>query len=173
MRYIDSTLLPGEKIIFHSRPHWIVYGPVFFAIFLVIIFWDQRAKLEAMNFLITGVPLFDWIYIGFALAIVYLGVASWIRYVSSEYGITNKRVIMKVGLIQRDAFDTFLTRVEGIKVLQSIPGRLLNYGTILVIGTGGTKDAFYAVPDPLEFRRIIQEQMDQEMQEVLKNKNSQ
>ena len=117
----------------------------------------------ALNWVISGKPLFEWASMLLLLMVVYFGLTAWVRFISTEYGVTNKRVVMKSGLIQRDAFDTFLTRVEGIKVQQSILGRILNYGTLVVVGTGGTQDAFYSVPSPLHFRRVIQEQMDREM----------
>jgi hypothetical protein len=32
----------------------------------------------------------------------------------------------------------------------------LGYGTITVVGTGGTKEAFRLISNPLEFRRQVQ-----------------
>ena len=49
-----------------------------------------------------------------------------------------------------------LTKVETIRVDQSILGRVLNYGTIVVTGTGGTNEPFTSIANPLEFRRQVQ-----------------
>ncbi len=68
---------------------------------------------------------------------------------------------MKMGWISRDAFETFLERIEGTRVDQSILGRILNYGTLIVVGTGGTHDAFPFVPSVLQFRHRLQQAMDQ------------
>jgi len=76
---------------------------------------------------------------------------------TSEFAITNKRVIMKVGLIRRKALEMNLSKVESVNVDQSIPGRILGYGAITIIGTGGTRESFRGISKPLEFRRVFQE----------------
>lgn len=118
-----------------------------------------------MHTAIYGWPLYEIFSIFLVLYAMYLGLYATIRFLTSEYGVTDKRVIMKVGWIQRDAFETFLTRTEGIKVWQSVLGRIFNYGTITVVGTGGTADSFREVPNPLQFRHIIQEQLERELKE--------
>jgi uncharacterized membrane protein YdbT with pleckstrin-like domain len=165
MRYINSTLLREEKIVFATRPHWIVFGPTVISLILSLLIWIYGADKGALNLRIAGEPFYAWAS-WFCLAMaLYLGVRAWVMYMFSEYGITNKRVIMKTGVIQRDAFETFLPRVEGINVWQSVIGRVINYGTITVVGTGGTRDSFPQIPDPIHFRQVIQQQIDNEMKE--------
>jgi uncharacterized membrane protein YdbT with pleckstrin-like domain len=82
-----------------------------------------------------------------------------IRYLTSEYAVTNKRVIVKLGLVQRDSSETLLSKVEAIMVDQTIPGRMLNFGTITITGTGGTKESFPRIAAPMEFRRQVQAQI--------------
>ena len=82
--------------------------------------------------------------------------AVWIRYVSSEFAVTDKRVIIKIGLLHRRTLEMLLIKVEAISVDQSIAGRIFGYGTIVVVGTGGTREAFENIASPLEFRRAVQ-----------------
>ena len=77
----------------------------------------------------------------------------------SEFGVTNKRVIGKVGFIRRSSTELLLTRVEGIQVRQSIMGRMLGYGSVTISGTGGLKEPFHKISNPLELRRVVQEQI--------------
>lgn len=79
-----------------------------------------------------------------------------IDYFFSEYVVTNKRLIAKKGLIRIESLEIILSKVEGILLEQSIIGRILGYGSIIVIGTGGTKDPLRQVASPLIFKRIIQ-----------------
>jgi uncharacterized membrane protein YdbT with pleckstrin-like domain len=81
----------------------------------------------------------------------------FIRHATSEYANTNKRVIIKVGLISRRTLEMNLSKIESVNVNQSILARLLGYGSIVVIGTGGTREAFHDIADPLIFRRKFQE----------------
>lgn len=76
---------------------------------------------------------------------------------SNEYAITNKRVIIKVGLIRRKTIEMNIQKVESINVDQSILGRILGYGDITVVGTGGTRESFDVIQDPVQFRRVFQE----------------
>lgn len=92
------------------------------------------------------------------LAII-AGIDQIITFITSEFIITNKRVIAKIGLIRRKSIEVLLNKVEGIQVNQGILARILGYGTITVGGTGGTKDPFKNIRSPIEFRKKAQEQI--------------
>jgi uncharacterized membrane protein YdbT with pleckstrin-like domain len=86
-----------------------------------------------------------------------LFIAPWIDRVSSEFAITNKRVIMKVGLVSRRVLEMNLSKIESVNVDQGVWARMLGYGTITVIGTGGTRETFADISAPMEFRRQFQQ----------------
>lgn len=106
--------------------------------------------------------------------VVYWGKIHWINFISlravfslfilplldkwtSEYAITNKRVIIKVGLIRRRTVEMNISKIESINVDQSILGRILGYGNISIVGTGGTKETFDTLSSPIQFRKKFQE----------------
>ncbi len=97
---------------------------------------------------------------GIVLLPVFIGVlfliSAVIARMSTEMAVTNKRVIIKAGLISRRTVEMNLSKVENIGVDQGIVGRILNYGTITVVGTGGTREPFKWVAAPLDFRRAVQ-----------------
>lgn len=76
---------------------------------------------------------------------------------TSEFAITNKRVIIKTGLIARKTVEMNLQKIESVNVDQSILGRILGYGTIQLIGTGGTRETFKGIKKPITFRKVFQE----------------
>jgi len=86
-----------------------------------------------------------------------LGIWPAIVRASSEFVVTNRRVLIKVGLIQRRTLELNLSKVESIEIEQTVWGRLLGYGEIEVIGTGGTREKFERVGNPLGFRRAVAE----------------
>jgi uncharacterized membrane protein YdbT with pleckstrin-like domain len=53
-----------------------------------------------------------------------------------------------------------LSKVEGIVVEQGIIGRLFDYGSIIVGGTGGTKEPFALIRAPIMFRKQVQQQIE-------------
>jgi uncharacterized membrane protein YdbT with pleckstrin-like domain len=76
---------------------------------------------------------------------------------TSEFAVTSRRVIIKVGLISRRTVELNLEKIESIGVDQSILGRIFGYGTIVVNGTGGTHEPFRGIARPLEFRKAVNE----------------
>lgn len=76
---------------------------------------------------------------------------------SDEFVVTNKRIICKTGIFSRKTLEMNLNKIETVNVDQSIFGRLLGYGTITIIGTGGTRESFPDISDAVEFRKKFQE----------------
>jgi hypothetical protein len=120
MGYVEKNLLPNEQITYRARLHWIVY--------LVPVSLMAIATAAAL--------------VGGGVAAIVVGVVGlvllippWIRSASSEFAITNKRVLIKVGLVRRHSLELLLQKVEGV---------------------GGTKEAFQRISNPLEFRRQVQ-----------------
>ena len=81
---------------------------------------------------------------------------------ATEMVVTNKRVIVKTGLLQRNTFEMLLSRIESIGVQEPVMGRMLGYGTVILRGVGGTPDEFDLIAKPLEFRSHVQEQIEKE-----------
>lgn len=85
-----------------------------------------------------------------------LFIAPAIEMSTSEFAITNKRIIIKLGLISRRTLELNLQKLESINIDQGIFGRMMGYGTVIVIGTGGTRMSYDKVANPAEFRRQYQ-----------------
>ena len=100
-----------------------------------------------------------WIVFFSLRGLLTLWIMPLVERLTSEYAITNKRVIVKQGLISSRTLELNLQRVESVSVDQSILGRLLGYGTITIIGTGGTREPFHRIAHPLEFRKVVEEQL--------------
>lgn len=76
---------------------------------------------------------------------------------SDEFVITNKRIICKTGIFSRKTLEMNLNKIESVNVDQSIFGRMFGYGTITIIGTGGTRESFPNIGSAVEFRKKFQE----------------
>lgn len=100
---------------------------------------------------------YHWIIFCNLRAIFTLFIAPILDRWSDEFAITNRRVIVKTGLISRKTLEMNISKIESVNVDQSIMGRILGYGTIQIIGTGGTKESFAKINHPLEFRKKFQE----------------
>jgi len=146
MSYIDKNLMDTEAVVYRGRLHWIVFAwPVIwlFAAIALFIFGGDAAAGGILCFVIA---LFVFLF-------------SYLTYKRAEFGITNKRVIAKAGFVRRASIEVLLNKVEGIQVDQGIIGRVLNFGSITINGTGGTREPFHKISAPLEFRKKTQEQI--------------
>jgi len=143
--YIDENLLPDEHVVCRAELHWIIFA-------------------RAILVLVVGFVLLFVPRIGQAgLVVLLLGVVMlappFVAYRTTELGVTNKRVIVKTGLVRRRTLELLLRQVEAILVDQSLLGRLFGFGSITLTGTGGVREIFHRVRDPLELRRRIQGQV--------------
>lgn len=135
MSYIDQSLIPGETLLHRARLTW----------------WSQ------LGLIVLGLVLLVAV-----IGLVFL-VMAWVNMRSTEIAITNKRIIAKFGFIRRSTVEINLDKVEALRVEQSVWGRFLNYGTILISGTGSTVDPIRNIADPLVFRRKFMEATDRPM----------
>jgi uncharacterized membrane protein YdbT with pleckstrin-like domain len=140
--YIESNLLPDEQVVYKARLHWII----FLKSFLLIAVGAGMLWVEPIT---AGVA---------ALLGFLLWLPAFIQYKTSEFGVTTKRVVFKVGFVRRRTLELLLRHVEAILVDQGVPGRIFGYGSVTLTGTGGVREIFYNVSAPLELRRRIQGQ---------------
>ncbi|HMA51116.1 MAG TPA: PH domain-containing protein [Magnetospirillaceae bacterium] len=150
MSYVESHLIPNETVLYITRLSRIVYLKAVFVILVGLGFagWAAQGP-DSQNplYAVAGLA----VLVGLTLFLV-----AFIRRQSSEFAVTDKRVIVKVGLFSRRSIELLLTKVEAITVDQTLWGRIFGYGSITIIGTGGTKEPFHLIGDPLEFRRQSQ-----------------
>ena len=146
MSYIDGNLLEGEQVVFRTRLHWLLLmGPVLIAVLVLLpIAW----------LLFTGSwSRFVWLPLGGTIVLL---LAAFIKRQSSDFAVTNKRVMMKVGVLRTRSVELPLSKIEAVAVDQSLMGRMFGYGDMIVTGSGGTKEAFSHIQSPLDFRRAVQ-----------------
>jgi uncharacterized membrane protein YdbT with pleckstrin-like domain len=124
--YIEAVLINDEAIVYRAR----------------ISKWSLAPHI-VVGFLLLpafGIGLLLWLW-------------AWIAYATTELAITNKRVVAKTGAIQRSTTEMFLEKVESIHVDQSVLGRLFNYGSVIISGTGVRSAPFKNISDPLALRK--------------------
>jgi uncharacterized membrane protein YdbT with pleckstrin-like domain len=149
MGYIDHNLITNEAVTYKAKLHAVIFfkpllaSLAFAAAAGLLIYFQQPWPAAAGLIVIAAIPI----------------IVASISRSSAEFAVTNKRVILKVGFIQKKTAEMFLNKIESVGVDQSIVGRIFGYGTITIRGTGGTLEPFDRISSPLEFRRQIQEQI--------------
>jgi uncharacterized membrane protein YdbT with pleckstrin-like domain len=148
--YVERHLLSGERVVYKTRLHWVLFVK------------PALVLLAGLVLMIVLRPVQDppWLWmIGGAVALVGLfwGFVHYVELMTSEFAVTTSRLIFKVGLISRYTTELLLSKVESIGVQQGLLGRVLNYGDLTVTGTGGAREVFRRVRDPIGFRNHVQQ----------------
>lgn len=166
MSYVSDNLLPDEKVIARAKLHWGVFvGPALVgAVGIALAFCflvsaasappataanpnTDPAQGAATMFICCVLPILG-------LAGLY-GVAVAMSYFSTEFAVTNKRIIAKTGMIRQQTLELVLSKVESVAVKQGLMGSLLGYGTVVVSGSGGTHQGFPNIAEPGVIRQKI------------------
>lgn len=100
---------------------------------------------------------YHWIIFFSLRSIFSLFIIPMIERATDQFAVTNKRIIIKTGLISRKIVEMNISKIETVNVRQSVIGRILGYGALEFTGTGGTKEIFVNISHPTEFKKRVQE----------------
>ena len=129
MSYIEESLSKGEKVVEQFKLHWF-----------------------------SKLPMIIWLILApFTIGATLIG-AIWefLKLRSLEYGVTNKRVISKSGIISRKTEEMKVSSIETVEIKQGVLGRIFGYGTIKVTGQGVSDVVFDKIDDPMSVKKAIE-----------------
>lgn len=164
--YIRKNLMPGEYLVGLTRPHWmVVVVPGSFAIFGLILGFvgilmgvpfDGSSKEVA--FMTIGIMIAA---AGVAMVLVglILGLLGLVKRLTTEFSCTDRRLLIKSGLITTRLAEMPLTKIEDLLIEQGLFGKLFGYGTVVFKGSGGTVRVCKHIEAPFAFYKLIQEQV--------------
>jgi hypothetical protein len=179
MLYIQQSLTPDEDLIHIGRFHWmysaqaimsIVYGFVFALLVLIGAVFFLENVWPSLN---QGVPYpftsdnfmgkVQDLHPGLRLASVFIFLMGLLRFAqmmviqaTTEIAVTTSRLVYKRGLVARYVGEMSVDRIEGVNVLQTVMGRIFNYGRVMVRGMGVGEVILPPIADPLKFRKAIE-----------------
>jgi uncharacterized membrane protein YdbT with pleckstrin-like domain len=161
MKQMRTTkLASNEKIVLKAKPHWVIFLSAVFWLLVGIFLVTYAKKWQLMTVVLAGHRVCIWLgMVAFTLAVL-RGLIAFARYLSAEFVITNKRLLMKEGLIHHHALEVSINKVHRVHIKQSLLGRILNYGLLDFNGAGG-KEPFHNVPRPFVFRQKLREQTEE------------
>jgi uncharacterized membrane protein YdbT with pleckstrin-like domain len=149
MSYVRSVLQPDERVRYLTDIHWIIFLPGI-AVFVL-------AALLYLLALSTTAAYVFWAVVAAILFIVAAGLllAAWFRRITTEIAVTDRRIIYKRGFVSRRTIEMQMDKVESVDVDQSVMGRILNYGDIIIRGVGVGIEPLKNIEAPIEFRNHV------------------
>ncbi len=127
MKFIERTLPENEEIELPITFHW---THLFFA-------WLSLVFL-------------GWLLIG-----IFIFIARYIEKWTTERALTNKRLIIKRGLISRKTEEISCNRIEEVNLSQTVIQRILGSGDILIRGVGAGEIFLRNIDDPIGVQKKI------------------
>src|SRR5690554_6904122 len=129
MSYIEESLSDDERIEARFRLHWFSWLPMVGWILLAVVTF--------------GLTLLVAIY-------------EYLRLKYLEQGVTNKRVILKRGIISRQTDEMKIGSIETVEIDQGVFGRIFGFGNVRVTGRGISDLVFKRIDDPMSVKRAIE-----------------
>ena len=146
--YVHNVLLEGETVRCIARQHWILYAPGALLLLLAAVLYLLPVS--------GGLGTLVWLaaVLSCAAGLIFLA-REWFQWWTTEIAVTDRRIIVKTGFISRKTNEIHMDKVESVEVEQSILGRILDYGDVVVRGTGAGLEPIPMIAAPLELRNHI------------------
>ena len=132
MPYPQKLLTEGERIEREMRPHWrILVIPVL--VLFVVVF----VSMYSVSRWADGKPWLGWVIVGVSVVVLVVWVvAPFLRWATAQYVLTNRRIIVRSGVIARQGRDMPLARVNDVHFRYTVLERMLGCGTLVVESAG-------------------------------------
>ena len=154
MGYAERVLQPGEAIAYRARLHWVIY-----LLGLALGAASFGLAISAVLFQSGAIRIAPLVAAGLALVLGLLQMArAWLVSANTEIIVTSRRVIYKTGFISRNTVEMNLDKVESVLVQQSLVGRMIDYGTVIIRGVGAGLEPIRNIGAPLMLHRHISAQ---------------
>lgn len=164
MAYIDDLLGRDEKVLYIGRQHVsILIGNILAELGLIVLMIAagvaSQVAFRGGGPVIAGLSFGEiilFVCIGISVLILISALLDYSRWLSTEYAITNHRVIRMRGVVSKESTDSSLDKINDLELSQSWLGRMFDYGDIeiLTAAEAGT-NVLQKIAHPLEFKRAM------------------
>jgi uncharacterized membrane protein YdbT with pleckstrin-like domain len=158
MSYVDSNLVPGERVVYRAQLSlWRYWGKLFVGVLFLLATVPVLASRLFTSQDYRGVAL------GLLAILLLIGailiIQPFILRRSTELAITDRRVIAKHGLLSTSTLEIRFEKIETVRVNQGLAGRILGYGDVDIRGTGSSFDPIAGISQPQVFKQRLDEAM--------------
>ncbi|KAB8141341.1 PH domain-containing protein [Chloroflexia bacterium SDU3-3] len=165
MAYIDDLLGRDEKVIYIGRQHiFILIGNILAELSLIVLMVaagvaSQVAFPNSRQGMIGNMPIGQMVLIVclvISLIILVSAIIDYLRWVSTEFVITNHRVVRLRGVVNKEAADSSLDKINDLELRQSWLGRMFDFGDVEILTASDTgANVLQKIAHPLDFKRAM------------------
>jgi uncharacterized membrane protein YdbT with pleckstrin-like domain len=153
MAFPEETLSEGEKVMTHLHPHGItMFWPTFWTIVTIggggtgiAYTLSKEQNVGAGAVAVIALVLFIW-----------LGLAPFIVWRSTHYVLTDKQVIIRQGVFNRNEKKIPLGKVNDHSTSQSLLDRILRSGSVMIESAGEKgQEELHRVPSVIKVNTLL------------------
>jgi hypothetical protein len=134
---VSDMLVKGEEIVveavIHNGIYWRTAVVFIFAIIMALLVFE-------LGLLLLVVSILMFVHVTAKKSLLMLIV-------------TNKRVLLRYGILQVDVVDMRFSKIESIELERMMPGYLMGYANVVLMGTGNRYSVIPFVANAVELRR--------------------
>jgi uncharacterized membrane protein YdbT with pleckstrin-like domain len=134
MPFPDRILDADEEVVLDLRPHWrrvvlpVVLVPLVVGLASYLWFVAPHGG--------TRRPIRTAVLVVALVALLWWSVRPWLRWLTTRYVLTTRRVVMRVGVVARNGRDVPLTRVNDVSFSHTLVERIFGSGTLVIESAG-------------------------------------
>jgi len=148
MAFSEKQLGTGEHVVLHLRTHWkaLIWPAV---AFLLLCFATGLAIALAL----PAIPAGGKTIVGWVIAVVavilfvWLCVVPFLRWWTTTFTITNRRLITRRGILNKRGHDLPLIRISNVEYERSLLDRMLGCGTLTLTTAAEDPLTLHDIPD--------------------------
>ncbi len=148
MSYLMQSLAPDEVIVATFKLHWSMWVRFWVVVGLGLV--------AVIAFVAAHVPWGTWAALAAAILTILAAGYQWLWLRGIEQGVTNRRVVRKLGIVSRQTTELRLASIETVDLHQSFWGRVLGYGDVRITGRGETAMVLDRIARPIDVKREIE-----------------
>lgn len=155
MAYPQKLLAPDETIQFETRPHW--RGLFVPALVLIVTVFGMSLLYFWIDSEMLGGTVIRWVVLaGGVLILALWAIVPFLRWLTTEYVFTDRRIIVRSGIVTRHGKDMPLAKVNNVSFFVPVMGRILNYGGLVIQSAGENEGlTIRDVPDVEDIQRDV------------------
>jgi uncharacterized membrane protein YdbT with pleckstrin-like domain len=135
MAFPDSLLADDEKVVAHLHPHWITLVPA--ALWFLVLCAAMGLGIGYAPGSGTANTVLIWIIVGVGVVLIcWLSVSPLLSWATSHYVITDRRVLIRRGVITHTGRDISLQRLTDVAFKQNLWDRIVTAGTLTLESAG-------------------------------------
>ena len=161
MGFPENILTKDEKVVRSLHPHWLtIFKPVVIGLLIVAV----AAVIVWLTPVHPSWDITDWVVIGIGIiAVLWIVGMPILTWRTTHYVITNKRVVVRRGILTKSGQDIALSKITDVSFRQTLLDRITKAGSLNIETAGDSPDEdFSSVPRSNEIQQLLNHLIEQD-----------